>query len=175
MSRRAHRQTPERSEEENGREETSTAEDPVAKQRIERGGRTTDDGGAETTFEGLVEELIESHVEELEREIEALEAEIEEVDNFARISLNERKIKQAEGNLSEFSDSLTGFAEKAFEDINRLEERMDEHALLLSSVLDALSESDVDVDLEEVERYQRDQVIVDATPEERLAAAVDQY
>ncbi|WP_254538204.1 hypothetical protein [Halomarina litorea] len=172
---RAYRQTPDRSDEREATDRDGTAEDPVAKQRVGRDGRDAGGEDVGSTFEQLVEEMIQSRIGELEREVEALERQLEEVDNFARISLNERKIKQAEGNLSEFSDSLTGFAEKAFDDINELEARMDSQALLLSAVLEGLSEEDIDLDLSEVERYQQDQVVVNTTPEERLEAAVQRF
>jgi hypothetical protein len=140
--------------------------------------RTTDGRRAETdeprsTIEGLLEEMIQSRIDELEREMETMERRLEEVDNFARISLNERKVKHAEANLAEFSESLTGFAEKAFNDINELEDRLDAHALLLAAVLDALSEADVDVDLSEVEAFRRPSVVLTESTEERLRTAID--
>lgn len=126
-----------------------------------------------STVEGILEEMIQSRIEELEREIESLEGRLDEVDNFARISLNERKVKQTENNLSEFSDSLTSFAEKAFNDINELEDRLDTQALLLAAILDALSESDVDLDLSEVEAFQQPSVVMTESTEERLRTAIE--
>lgn len=181
MSQRAHRQTPGRSDEEDEQTEETraddsderTGDDPVAEKRIN--GRADGSSESGSSFEQLVEEMIQSRIGELEAEVQELERQLEEVDNFARISLNERKIKQAEGNLSEFSDSLTGFAEKAFNDINELEDRMDSQALVLSAVLEAMADEGMDVDLSEVARYQEDQVVVDTTPEERLEAAVKRF
>lgn len=126
-----------------------------------------------STLESLIEEMIQSRIEHLETEIEALESELEEVDNFARISLNERKLKQTEANVSEFSDSLMGFAEKAFNDINRLEDRLDTQSLLLAAVLETLDTSDLDIDLEEVRKFQEANIVLTETPEDRLLNAIE--
>jgi predicted flap endonuclease-1-like 5' DNA nuclease len=123
-------------------------------------------------LESLIEEMIQSRIADLEAELESLEKQLEEVDNFARISLNERKVQRTEANLSEFSDSLTGFAEKAFNDINHLEERLDTQALLLAAILEAVDDSVLDVDLEEVRKFQRANVVITETPEDRLLNAI---
>ncbi|MFC6837697.1 hypothetical protein [Halomarina ordinaria] len=136
------------------------------------GGAATGETEPEVTMESLVEQLVEERIASLEREIADLEDAVEEVDNFARISLNERKIKQSEANLSEFSDSLTGFAEKAFNGINELEDRLDAHALVLAALLDAV---DADVDLSEAERYQEERLVMDTAPDERLAEAIERH
>ncbi|MFD1514154.1 hypothetical protein [Halomarina rubra] len=125
--------------------------------------------GEGPTFEGLVDERVEGRVAELESEIDDLREEIEAVDNFARISLNERKVKQNDVKLSEFSDSLTGFAEKAFNKLNTLERRIDTHALLLA----ALVEAQEDADVSSVHKHQSERLVMDATPDERLKAAVE--
>jgi predicted flap endonuclease-1-like 5' DNA nuclease len=136
--------------------------------------RTNGDAGepGASALESLIEEMIQSRIADLEAQLETLEGQLEEVDNFARISLNERKVQRTEANLSEFSDSLTGFAEKAFNDINHLEERLDTQALLLAAVLETLDTSDLDVDLEEVRKYQRANVVITETPEDRLLNAI---
>lgn len=160
-----HRQTPEieTDETESGAEEDGTAE--VVEQPDELEGRASS-----PTVEGIVEGMIESRLEELRDDIEALEEDIETVDNFARISLNERKVKQNEAKLSEFSESLTAFAEKAFDHLNELESRLDTQALLLAAILESLD----DVDLSDVRRHRSERLVMDATPEERLAAAIDE-
>ena len=173
MSQRAHRQTPDADESEE--KEAETEPEPA-----ENGAATAGDGTARTTeespsFEGLVEEMIQARIGELEGEIQRLEEQLEEVDNFTRISLNERKIKQAEANLSGFSDSLTGFAEKAFNDINELENRLEVHSLYLAAVLEGLDEEDVDLDLSDVAAYEEDQVVMAASPEERLRSAAERF
>jgi predicted flap endonuclease-1-like 5' DNA nuclease/uncharacterized small protein (DUF1192 family) len=128
--------------------------------------------GEVSTVETLIDEMIQARISHLESEIESLEARLEEVDNFARISLNERKVQRTEANLAEFSDSLTGFAEKAFNDINELEDRLDTQALLLAAVLETLDASELDIDLEEVRKFQRANVVLRETPEERLLNAI---
>lgn len=133
-------------------------------------GAETAVGRESTTFEDIISEMIESETAELREELAALERDIEEVDNFARISLNERKVKQNEAKLSEFSESLTGFAERAFQHLNQLEERIDTQALLLAAILESLD----DVDLTRVQRHRHERLVMDATPEERLLAAVDE-
>jgi TolA-binding protein len=128
--------------------------------------------GDVSTLETLIEEMIQARIGHLEAQIESLERDLEEVDNFARISLNERKVQRTEANLAEFSDSLTGFAEKAFNDINHLEDRLDTQALLLAAVLETLDTSELDVDLEEVRKFQRENVVITETPEDRLLNAI---
>lgn len=135
---------------------------------------TTDEGSPDATIEQLIDQMIQSHVADLEAELAEVERQVEEIDNFARISLNERKIKQSEANLVEFSDSLTNFAEKAFNNINALEERLDVQALLLAAVVEALNEEGIDLDVEQVERYQQESVVTDMTPEERLERAIEE-
>lgn len=120
------------------------------------------------TVDDLIEEMVESSVADLRDDLETLERQIEAVDDFARISLNERKVKQNEARLSEFSESLTAFAETAFNNLNVLEERLDTQALLLAAIVESLD----DVDLAEVQRYQQDQRVMRSTPEERLAGAI---
>jgi TolA-binding protein len=138
-----------------------------------RSSREDRPASTEASFEGLIEEVVQTQVAGLERELEALREQVEEIDDFARISLNERKIKQSEENLSEFSDSLMGFAEKAFNDINDLEDRLDMQALLLAAILDALGEEDVELDLSVVDRYRRRNVVVTTPPEEQLEDAIE--
>lgn len=176
MSQRAHRQTPdvgETDEKQEAETETEPAENGADAAPTKDG--TSPTGEPSPSFEGLVEEMIQSRIGELEGEIDRLEDQLEEVDNFTRISLNERKIKQAEANLSEFSDSLTGFAEKAFNDINELENRLEIHSLYLAAILEGLDEEDVDLDLSDVDAYQEDQVVMAASPEERLRSAAERF
>lgn len=129
--------------------------------------------GGDGALDSLVEEMIRSEMGEVRDELQSLERQMEQVENFARISLNERKLKQAETNLSGFSDSLTAFAEKAFNNINELESRLDEQALLLAAVLDALEREGIDVDAEEVKRQREENVVATETPEERLSEALE--
>lgn len=148
-------------------------EDGSGEAQSNRPAREERSASFDKSFEGLVERMIQTHVADLEQELDELREQVEETDNFARISLNERKIKQSEENLSEFSDSLMGFAEKAFNDINRLEDRLDMQALVLAAVLDAMREEGIDLDLSEVERYRQPNVVTDTPPEEQLEDALE--
>ncbi|MCH7659195.1 MAG: hypothetical protein IH933_00965 [Euryarchaeota archaeon] len=133
----------------------------------------TVDGG-ESTVDYQIEELINQRTRDLEKEIERLEDELEELDNFARISLGERRIKGNEANLTEFSNSLTGFAERTFTKLNAIESRLDAQTLLLAAVVEGLSEADdIDLDLTEVEAYNEEQLVVSASPEKRLQDAIE--
>jgi len=150
-----HRQTP-----------GSETDEPEAK---ENGTGEVEDQTAPQTVEGIIEGMIESRLAELREDIEGLEREIETVEDFARISLNERKVKQNEAKLTEFSESLTAFAEKAFDHLNELESRLDTQALLLAAILESLD----DVDLSEVRRHRSERLVMAATHAERLASAID--
>lgn len=133
----------------------------------------TDDGD-ESTVDYQIEELIDQRTRDLERQIEELEAELEELDNFARISLAERRVKGNEANLAEFSNSLTGFAERTFTKINAIESRLDAQTLLIAAVVEALSEADdIEIDLTDVESYGEDQIVMSASPEKRLKEALE--
>lgn len=166
------------SKESPGRRQQPTTEvqtDAEASETAPDDGRAEEPTDRNVTIESLLEDMIRSEVAELEAELETLERQVEEIDNFARISLNERKLKQAETNLSEFSDSLTAFAEKAFNNINELESRLDEQALLLATVLDALEREGIDVDTEAVERQRAESVVATETPDEELSDAIEQF
>lgn len=133
------------------------------------------DNGNESTVDYQIEELIERRTQALAEEIEELESELEDLDNFARISLAERRVKGNEANLAEFSNSLTGFAERTFSKLNTIESRLDAQTLLLAAVVEALADADdVEVDLSEVEKYGEEQLVVSASPEERLKEAIDE-
>lgn len=156
------RQTPHTEDDET---ESKAKEDGARELRAEE----EEEPSTSPTLEGIIEDMIESKAEGLREELDELERQIETVDDFARISLNERKVKQNEVRLSEFSDSLTAFAEKAFENLNELESRLDTQALLLAAILESLD----DVDLSDVRRHRSEQLVMDATPEERLASVID--
>lgn len=155
-----HRQTP--------RTEQDETEETEAKPEHDGAGSLEEQSAPTSTIDSFVEEMVESNIADLREEIEALEQQIEEVDNFARISLNERKVKQNETSLSEFSDSLTAFAETAFHNLNVLEDRLDTQALLLAAIVESLD----DVDLAEVQRYEHGSRVLSSTPEERLSEAI---
>lgn len=142
----------------------------TSEERVETAGR-----GDGASIDRIVESLVDERTADLEEDLEAVRHQVEELDDFARISLNERKIKQTETNLAEFSDSLTQFAEKAFNNINTLEDRLDLQGLLLAAMLDSLAEEDVEVDLSDVERLQQESVVMTASPDERLSDAIDRH
>jgi hypothetical protein len=156
-----HRQTPETETD----DETAPAKEDGSAEAAEPAESSTSG-----PMEQLVEDIVESRTAELREELETLEQQIEEIDRFARVSLNERKVKQNEAKISDFSDSLTAFAEKAFNNINVLEDRLDRHALVLAAVVDSL---DDDIDLSQVHRYQENRMIEDVSPDERLADALE--
>ena len=139
-------------------------------------GLTVDAGEeGESTVDYQIEELIARRTGELEDRVEELEDELTEVENFARISLGERRLKQNEANLSEFSESLTAFAERTFTKMNALENRLEIQTLLLTSLIDAISESDdVEIDVSEVKRYQNDQLVMSASADQRLQETIEE-
>ena len=124
------------------------------------------------TIEHQVDQQISAHVEPIAQRLDELEERVSELDNYARISLSERRIKQNEENLAEFSDSLTAFAERTMSRANALEERLQVQTMLLAAVLDALEETDADVDLSAVERYRNERVVTDAS-NEQLEEAIE--
>ncbi|WP_186310997.1 hypothetical protein [Halorubrum depositum] len=148
-------------------------DEPPADVEPERDGEAADGTEAEVGSDGPIERqieaLIDERVAEIEREVASLEAELEELDNFARISLGERYSQRIEQNVSELSDSFTGFAERNFQKLNSVEGRVDEMSLVLAAVVEALDEEDIDVDFSEVRRMQEG--VVDQSPAERLTAA----
>ena len=152
---------------------------PTAEAETEEDGQAAADvaepAPPDASVEELIERMIESRTGELESELDELREQVEEVENFARISLNERKLKQSEVNLSEFSDSMSSFAETAFNNINRLEARLNLQSVLLAAIVDSLAEEGLDLDLAEVERQQQDSLVMQQTPEERLEAAIEEF
>lgn len=128
----------------------------------------------ESTVDYQIEELIDRRTEEIEGRIDELEAELEEVDNYARISLGERRVKGNEANISEFSESLTDFADRMFTKTNALESQLEVQTLLLAQVLEALAEADdVEVDVSDVKQYQENQIVMSASPDQRLEEAIE--
>lgn len=130
--------------------------------------------GSESTVDYQIEELIDRRAEEIEGRIDDLEAELADVEDYARISLGERRVKGNEANISEFSESLTDFADRMFTKTNALESQLQVQTLLLAEVLEALAEADdVEVDVSDVKRYQEDQIVMSASPDQRLEEAIE--
>ena len=114
-------------------------------------------------IERRIDQRIDERVDRVDRRLEELEGTITELDDYARISLGERRIAHNEANVAEFSDSLTAFAERTMSKANAIEEQLQVQRLLLAAMLEALEEADVDVDLSAVERYREDRVVTDAS------------
>ncbi|ADJ14339.1 hypothetical protein C497_03107 [Halalkalicoccus jeotgali B3] len=131
--------------------------------------------GVESTVDYQIEELIDRRTEEIEERIDDLQADLEEVDNYARISLGERRVKGTEANLAEFSESLTDFADRTFTKTNALESQLEIQRLLLAEMLEALAAADIEVDVSDVEQHQEGQLVMSASPEERLHEAMEKH
>ncbi|MFA9427151.1 hypothetical protein [Natronorubrum sp. A-ect3] len=125
-------------------------------------------------LEQHVEQLMEDQLSEIRAELDQLSSDIEDVDQFATISLGERRLAQAEANLSEFSTSLTEFSEQTLEKVNELESRLEQQTIMLATVLEALAESDVDIDTSAIRDYQQDQIVTDQSASDKLATVVDE-
>lgn len=132
------------------------------------------DEQGESTVDYQIEELIDRRTEDIEGRIDELEEELADVEDYARISLGERRVKGNEANISEFSESLTDFADRMFTKTNALESQLEVQTLLLAEVLEALAEADdVEVDVSDVKRYQEDQIVMSASPDQRLEEAIE--
>lgn len=132
------------------------------------------DEQGESTVDYQIEELIDRRTEDIEGRIDELEEELADVEDYARISLGERRVKGNEANISEFSESLTDFADRMFTKTNALESQLEVQTLLLAQVLEALAEADdVEVDVSDVKRYQEDQIVMSASPDQRLEEAIE--
>ncbi|MDQ2051779.1 hypothetical protein RBH26_14975 [Natronolimnohabitans sp. A-GB9] len=132
------------------------------------------DTSTQPTLEQHVERVIEDQLEEIRTDIEQLSDDIEEVEQFATISLGERRLSQAEANVEELSASLTEFSEQTLEKVNSLESRLEQQTIVLATVLEALDESDIDVDTTAIRDYQQEQIVTDQAPDEKLETALDQ-
>lgn len=126
------------------------------------------------TIEHRIDQQIGDRLEPVDRRLEELEETLSELDNYARISLSERRIKQNEENLEEFSDSLTAFAERTMSKANGLEERLQVQTMLLTALLEALEDAEVEVDLSAVEQYTEERVVTDSS-RELLEAAIERH
>lgn len=131
------------------------------------------DESSNQSLEQHIERIVDDQFAEIRAELDQLSSDVEEVEQFAEISLGERRLDQAEANLAEFSTSLTEFSEQTLEKISHLESRLEQQTIVLATVLEALAESDLEVDVSDIERYRRDQVVVDQSPSEKLDAAID--
>lgn len=126
-----------------------------------------------TTIDQHIERVVDERLETVESELAQMSDDLDELENFATISLGERRLDQAEANLSEFSASLTDLSERTLEQINELESRLEYQTVVLATALDALAEADVDVDTEPIEAYRQDQIVTEQSPSKRLEEAIE--
>jgi len=136
-------------------------------------GSETDDEGTAGVVERRIDQLIDERADAIDTRVDDLERELNELDDFARVSLSERRVQKNEQALSELSNSMTDFAERTFAKTNALERQLEKQTVVLATVLDALEDADVEVDLSDVERYREENLVTDMTAEERLDEALD--
>ncbi|GAA0472157.1 hypothetical protein MUK72_16345 (plasmid) [Halococcus dombrowskii] len=121
--------------------------------------------------ENRVEEL-EGELGEIEGDIEELEDDLEELDNFAKVTLRDRRISENSDLIDALSDSFSGFAENTSEKLSALENRIEVNTMVLAAVVEALEEMDADLDLSDVEGYQEDHLVTTDSADNRLAEAI---
>ncbi|AGB37557.1 hypothetical protein [Natronococcus occultus] len=146
------------------------ASGPRARASESNPGTEAEAGG---TIDQQVERVVDDRLETLEDDLEQLSDDIDELENFATISLGERRLDQAEANLSEFSQSLTELSERALEQVNNLESRLEFQTVVLATALDALADADVDIDTEPIRAYQQEQIVTEQSPSQRLEDAIE--
>ena len=123
--------------------------------------------------ENRVEEL-EGELGDIHGEIAALEDDLEELDNFAKVTLRDRRISEHSDLIDALSDSFSGFAENTSEKLGALENRVEVNTMMLAVIVEALAETDADLDFSDVEGYQEDHLVTTASADDRLAAAIEE-
>ena len=123
--------------------------------------------------ENRVEEL-EGELGDIHGEIAALEDDLEELDNFAKVTLRDRRISEHSDLIDALSDSFSGFAENTSEKLGALENRVEVNTMVLAVIVEALAETDADLDFSDVEGYQEDHLVTTASADDRLAAAIEE-
>ncbi|ELY57204.1 hypothetical protein [Natronococcus jeotgali] len=126
-----------------------------------------------TPIDQHIERVVDDRLETVESELAQMSEDVDELENFATISLGERRLDQAEANLSEFSQSLTDLSEQTLEQVNELEARLEFQTVVLATALDALADADVEVDPEPIRAYQQEQIVTDRSPSKRLEDAIE--
>ncbi|WP_265111082.1 hypothetical protein [Halosolutus halophilus] len=126
-----------------------------------------------TSLERHIERLVEDQLSEVRAEVEQLSEDVEEIENFATISLGERRLNQNEANLAEFSASLTEFSEQTLEKVNDLESQLELQTIVLASILESLADADLEVDVSEIRDYQQEQLVTEQSASGNLEAAID--
>lgn len=129
---------------------------------------------SETPVDDRIRELVDTRATEVEDRIEELEAELEQLENFAEITLRDRRIAENSDNIGKVSDTLSGFAESTTDKLNALENRIEVNTLVLAAVVEALEETgDADLDLSEVEDLQGDRLVTEVSANDRLAEVIE--
>lgn len=129
---------------------------------------------SETPVDDRIRELVDARATEVEDRIEELEAELEQLENFAEITLRDRRIAENSDNIGKVSDTLSGFAESTTDKLNALENRIEVNTVVLAEIVAALEETgDVDLDLSEVAGYQADRLVTETSANDRLAEAIE--
>ncbi len=129
---------------------------------------------SETPVDDRIRELVDNRAATVENRIEELEAELEELENFATITLRDRRIAENSTNVGKLSDSFSGFAESTTDKLNALENRIEVNSLVLAGVVEALAEAeDVELDLTGVEGYQEDRLVTNVSANDRLVEAIE--
>lgn len=123
--------------------------------------------------EDRVDEL-EGELGSIERDIDELEENLEELDNFAKVTLRDRRISEQSDLIDALSDSFSGFAESTSEKLGKLENRVEVNTMVLAVVVEALEEMDTDLDFSDVEGYQEDHLVTTGSAEDRLADAIEE-
>lgn len=127
----------------------------------------------ETPIDDRIRALVENRAATLERRIADLETELEELDNFAKITLRDRRIAENTGNIGKVSDTLSGFAESTTEKLNTIQRTQETNTLLLAAIVEALDEEGVDVDLSAVRNHREGRPVTDVSADDRLGNALD--
>lgn len=143
--------------------------------------RGTEDEEPETTVEEEIEtpvddqirELIEDRASTIESQIEELENELAELENFATVTLRDRRIAENSDNISKISGSFSGFAESTTDKLNSLESRLEINTLLLAAIAETAADSE-NIDLSAVQQYQEDRLVTDTSADQRLENVLEQ-
>lgn len=127
----------------------------------------------EKPIDDQIRALVENRAATLERRIADLETELEELDNFARITLRDRRIAENTGNIGKVSDTLSGFAENTTDKLNAIQRSQETNTLLLAAIVEALDDEGIDVDLSDVQNHREGRPVTDVSADDRLENALD--
>lgn len=135
----------------------------------------TEEREIETAVDDRIRELVDNRAAMIEDRIDELESELTELENFATVTLRDRRIAENTTNIDKISNSFSGFAESTSDKLNSLENRLEINTLLLAAIAEALEDTeDVEIDLSTVREYQEDRLVTDTSADEQLEEALDQ-